>query len=430
MQPEPKRSMKISEVPGLLRDLGRFAYYCMKRFTRDRCLRVATQLSYASLLAIVPFLAIGLGLISAFPGFEHLRQDAQDFIIDNLVPNAGAEVSVLLTTFIENARGMTGLGSIALAVTALFLLNSINGAFNTIWRVTIQRPLMMRIMGYWMVLTVGPIFLGASLSLSSYGYVTAFLEEGDRAIGLTRLLPIVLEVSAFTVLYAVVPARTVALRHALIGGLVASALWELLKTGFVFYLRQFPSYEVIYGAMASIPIFLIWMYLSWAVTLFGAEIAAAAPEWRLVRLLDGTQRGAGARLAVALSLLYRLHTAARVGTRLKESALIRRIPASQDDLSMVVLALSRGGYISRASGRWVLSRDLTVVNLDDLLAALELDLEPGAGWPDGIDNIVRAAGKMSADVRGKSLAALLEEAAASETPEGVARLHPLPREEG
>lgn len=421
--------MRTPDLSGFMRNLLRFAAYCGQRFAQDRCLRIATQLSYASLLALVPVLAIGFGLLSAFPGFENLRQSAQLFLFENLVPNAGMEISDQLATFVENARSMTGLGSIALAATALLLLSTINEAFNSIWRVTEPRPLMVRIMAYWTVLTIGPLFLGASLSLSSYGFATALLEEGDRAFGLTRALPFVLTTVAFAVVYAVVPARNVAVRHALVGGLVAAALLEILKAGFAFYLRQFPSYEVIYGALASVPIFLIWMYLSWAVVLFGAEVAAAAPEWRLVDRLRTAHHGSGPRLALALALLQRLRSAARAGTVLKESALTRGLPAGLDELATVLLALRLGGYVSRAGGRWILSRDLTAANLEDLLGALELDLNPGEGWPDGVGNIVLAAGEMGAEVRGKSLAALLDEPVAIETPDGVARLHPLPRDE-
>lgn len=422
--------MKTPDFSGFLRSLTGFAAYCGQRFAADQCLRTATQLSYASLLAMVPILAICLGLLSAFPAFEHLRQDAQIFLFENLVPNAGVEVSDQLATFVENARGMTGFGTAALAVTALFLLSTINGAFNGIWRVTEPRPLMVRIMAYWMVLTVGPIFLGISLSLSSYGFATTLLEQGDRAFGLTRLLPFVLTTCAFTVLYAVVPARNVALRHALVGALVAAVLSEALKFGFAFYLKQFPSYEVIYGAIASVPIFLIWMYLSWAVVLFGAEVAAAAPEWRLVDRLRTARYGPGPRLALALSLLFRLRSAARAGTVMKESALTRQLPAGLDELSKVMHALNRHGFVSRANGRWVLSRDLTATSLEELLQAIDLDLEPGEGWPEGVDQIVRSARQMMADVRGKSLATLLDEASETETPDGVARLHPLPRDEG
>jgi membrane protein len=421
--------MKNPDFPGFLRNLLRFVAYCGRRFMGDRCLRSATQLSYASLLAIVPILAICFGLLSAFPAFENLRTAAQLFLFENLVPNAGIEVSDQVAVFVENARSMTGLGTAALMLTAILLLSSINGAFNAIWRVTEPRPLMVRIMAYWMVLTIGPLFLGASLSLSSYGFATVVLEHGDRAFGLTRLLPFLLTAIGFTLLYAVVPARTVAVHHALAGGIVAAVLFELLKTGFGIYLKQFPSYEAIYGAMAAVPIFLVWMYLSWAVVLFGAEIAAAAREWRLVERLNQGTRGAGPRLALALAMLYRLRNAARSGTTLTETALTRGLPAGLDQLSAVMHALKKNGFASRSGGHWSLARDLTAASLEDLLRALDLILDPGEGWPEGVQELVAAAGELGSAVKGKSLAALIDKSMASDPPDGVARLHPVPRDE-
>ena len=421
--------MKQPDLPGNLRNLLPFAAYCGRRFMADGCLRTATQLSYASLLAIVPILAIFISLLSAFPAFERLRVDAQVYLFENLVPSAGLEVSDQVATFVDNARSMTGVGTLALVVTALLLLSTISGAFNAIWRVTEPRPLMVRVMAYWMILTISPLLLGASLSLSSYGFVSAAMEHGERAFGLTRLLPLLFAAGGFTLLYAVVPARPVALHHALAGGVVAGALFELLKGGFGFYLKQFPSYEAIYGALAAVPIFLVWMYLSWAIVLLGAEVAAAAPEWRLVDRLRQGSRGAGPRLALALALLYRLRNASRSGTLLKESALTRGLPADLDQLSVVLHALKQHGFAGRSEGRWFLARDLTAASLQDLLAALDLALEPGEGWPEGVEAIVQAAGELGQDVKGKSLAALIDKATASDPPDGVARLHPAPRDE-
>ncbi|MEQ8356447.1 MAG: YihY family inner membrane protein [Kiloniellaceae bacterium] len=421
--------MKKPDLPGFLRNLKRFVVYCWHRFQGDQCLKVATQLSYASLLAIVPILAICLGLLSAVPAFDDLRVDAQMMLFENLLPDAGIEVSDQVATFVQNARSGTGVGFIALVLTAILLLNTINGAFNAIWRVTEPRPLMIRVMAYWMVLTIGPILLGASLSLSSYGFATQVIEHGDRAFGLTRLLPFLLTVIGFTLVYLVVPARAVSPLHAFSGGVVGAVLFEVLKTGFAFYLKQFPSYQAIYGAMAAVPIFLVWMYLSWAVVLFGAEVAAASREWRLVDRLASGSRGAGSRLALALALLYRLRNAARSGTVLKETALTRSLPANLDQLSQVLDALKSGGFVSRSGGRWFLARDLTAASLDDLMGALHLTLDPGEGWPDGVEAIVTAAGKVGGDVKGKSLAALIDKATASEPPDGVARLHPTPQDE-
>lgn len=421
--------MKRPDIAGGLRNLIPFAAYCGQRFLRDGCLRTATQLSYASLLAIIPVLAICMGLLAAFPAFEQLRFKVQLYLFQNLVPNAGVEVSDQIATFVENARSMTGIGTIALLVTALLLLSTINGAFNGIWRVTEPRPLVVRLMAYWMILTVSPLLLAASLSLSSYGVISAAMAEGERTFGLTRVLPFLFATGGFTLLYAVVPARPVALTHALAGGLIAGVLFELVKAGFGLYLKHFPSYEAIYGALAAVPIFFVWMYLSWAIVLFGAEVAAAAPEWRLVDRLRQGSRGAGPRLALALALLYRLRNASRSGTLLKESALTRGLPADLDQLAMVLQALKRHGFAGRSGARWFLARDLTTTSLHDLLVALDLALEPGEGWPEGLGSIVEAAGEPGQQVKGKSLATLIDKATASEPSDGVARLHPAPRDE-
>lgn len=422
-------AMKWPDLLGFARNLIQFAAYCGRRFADDQCLRRATQLSYASLLALVPILAICVGLLSGFPAFEQLRIDAQMLLYDNLLPDAGLEVSDQVASFVENARSMTGIGTAALVVTAILLLSAINGAFNAIWRVTEPRPIMIRVMAYWMVLTVSPLLLGASLSLSSYGFAQAVVEHSDRAFGLTRLLPLLLTAGGFTLLYMVVPARSVAFTHALGGGVVAAALFEGLKAGFGFYLAEFPSYQAIYGAMAAIPIFLIWMYLSWAVVLFGAEIAAAAREWRLVGRLGAGSRGAGHRLALALALLYRLRNAARSGSVLKETALTRGLPADLEQLSSVLQALKNSGFVSRSGGRFLLARDLTSASLEDLLRALDLDLNPGDGWPEGVEIIVAEAAEVGTGIRGKSLAAVIDKATASNPPDGVARLHPAPKDE-
>jgi DNA-binding IscR family transcriptional regulator len=171
------------------------------------------------------------------------------------------------------------------------------------------------------------------------------------------------------------------------------------------------------------------MYLSWAVVLLGAEVAASVREWRLVDRLRQGSRGAGPRLALALALLYRLRNAARAGTSMKESALTRGLPANLDQLAAVLHQLKRNGFVNRSGGNWFLARDLTAASLQDLMAALELVLEPGEGWPEGVEAIVNAAGELGHDVKGKSLAALIDKATASDPPDGVARLHPTPRDE-
>ncbi len=393
-----------------------FARYCVSRFASDKCPRAAAALSYSSLLAIVPLMAIGLGLLSAFPAFESLRDDLQAAVFANLLPDAGIEIDVHVAAFVDNARGMTGIGVLALAATAILLLSTITSAFNAIWRVADPRSLVARLMVYWAVLTLGPLMLGASLSLSSYGFAVvqwSGMDGYSSTFGLTRALPFLLAAAGFTVLYTVVPARVVGIRHAAAGAVVAALLFELLKRAFGLYLLSFPSYQAVYGALAAVPIFLVWMYLSWAVVLFGAEIAAALPEWRAVRPSAAQSHGPGARLGLALAILTRLRVAAQTGEVLKEKHLARGLPASLDDLGIVLRRLRMNGFITRTGSRWVLSRDLLAASLDELIEALDLSLEPGEAWSQPVRAILSELSASSADLRGRSLAEILDQASAS-----------------
>src|SRR3989337_1108305 len=149
---------------------GRFLGYAGARFLADGCPRQAAGLSYVSLLAIVPLLAIGLAIFAGFPAFAPLRADVQNLILRNLLPDSELVVGDQLTAFVDNASQMTGPGLIALGVTAILLMANINGAMNAVWRVAEPRPLAMRMMVYWMILTLGPLLIGASLTVSSYAF--------------------------------------------------------------------------------------------------------------------------------------------------------------------------------------------------------------------------------------------------------------------
>ena len=288
-----------------LNKLVLFLGYIFRRFAKDKGTRVAASLSYSSLLAIVPMMTIALALLSAFPGFEDSRGELQASLLNNLLPSAELEISEQLNAFVDNAKNMTTIGVLALAVTAIMLLYTISNSFNSIWRVQERRPIFNLILVYWALLTLGPLMLGASLTVSSYGFAIAELadQSGRTSSIVTLLAPIFLGCTAFTVLFLVVPNRPVLFSHALIGGIVSTTLFELLKRGFGLYLQYFPSYQAIYGALATIPIFLIWMYLSWVVVLLGAEITAALPERRAVLRKDIKREGDGRSIVVGHCLV-------------------------------------------------------------------------------------------------------------------------------
>lgn len=397
--------------------VARFFAYAVRRFLRDRGPGQAAGLSYVSLLAIVPLFAVGLAILAGFPAFEPWRAQMQAFVLDTFLPDTGLDLHEEFATFVDNASRLTAPGLLALAVTALLLMANVNETLNAIWRVAEPRPLALRLIVYWAVLTLGPMLIGASLSVSSYAFaavqwfdVTAF----GGVVGLSRAISLGLSVLGFALIYFVVPNRAVQPGHALAGGLVAAVLFELLKAGFGLYLRHFPSYQLVYGAVSTVPIFLVWMYLSWVVALFGAEVAAALPEWRAAQARGAGAAGPGARLALVLSLLARLREASRTGERLKERHLGRRLPATPAEIDATLRALRRSGYVERTlGGRWVLCRDLESVTLGELALSLDLALAPGHGWHPAAE---AAVSRLEAEVRdplGRSLADLLDAAPAA-----------------
>ncbi|WP_282607294.1 YihY family inner membrane protein [Pelagibius sp. Alg239-R121] len=396
-----------------LRDLPSVALYAGRRFLKDSCPRSAAALSYSSLLAMVPLLTIALTVLSAFPTFSTARTELQSMVFSNFLPDAGIEISDQLTSFIENATQTTGIGVVALAATALLLLSTITSAFNAIWRAADQRSLFLKLLVYWALLTLGPLLIGASLSLSSIGFAMVEWSGIDGYTSslffdVTRFLPAVLSAGAFTLLYIVVPYRPVRVRHALFGAVVAAFLFEVLKKGFALYLTHFPSYQALYGALAAVPIFLVWMYLSWAVILFGAEIAASLPEWRANSRRGEISGAPGARLALGLSILARLHRAAQDGRKVRELNLVTGFPAGFDELADVLHGLRSNGFVSRTSGaNWVLSRDLSCAKLKDLMVSLDLTLDPGEGWPENVGEIIEALSRRGDKLTEQPLAELL-----------------------
>jgi len=249
------------------------------RLSRGHYFREASALSFSTILALVPLLAVVFSALSLFPIFETWSGAIQDFVYRNFLPQLGEQVRQYLEEFSANTGQLTLWGLIFLMVTTLTLLATIEDAFNEIWQVKTGRTIGIRILVYWAMLTLGPILIAASLSMSSYLLSLSILQDpgivNSLKAQLLGFLPFILELSAFVLFYLAVPNCEVRAKHALIGGLVAALLFELAKYGFTQYLLRVTTYQLIYGALAALPVFLIWIYLSWLVVLIGAYITAA-----------------------------------------------------------------------------------------------------------------------------------------------------------
>jgi len=257
--------------------LGPFVRTVARRFEQDRCQRVAGALSFTTVLAIVPLTAVMLAVLSLAPGFSALMSVIQDFIYSNFVPAAGEVVQRYLTQVAGKAGRLTALGLLFLGVMAIMLMATIERAFNDIWRVVNTRKLLHRFLAYWALLTLGPILVAASLSLTSKFFTLPFLGHTEATFlrdVINVVLPLVFEFGAVVLLYTVVPSVTVLWRNALAGGLFAAVLLEAAKYLFAAAMKYFTTYQIIYGAIAALPIFLVWIYISWVIVLLGAIVAA------------------------------------------------------------------------------------------------------------------------------------------------------------
>ncbi len=259
-----------------VRGVFQVLFTAWKRFSSDRCPRLAAALSFTTILSLVPLLTVGISVFSLFPSFSEFSERFQDLIYQNFVPAAGDVVARHLRDFVGNAGKLTTLGLGFLMLASLLALSTIEDAFNDIWRVSKGRSLMQRVLVYWAVLSLGPLLIVLSLSASSYVMSFDFLTKtaviSDAVRWFLTLIPVLLAVGAFLLLYVAVPNWDVPIGPALVGAIVAGLLFEVAKRLFALYLLTFGSYEAIYGTLATIPIFLLWIYLSWIIVLLGAEL--------------------------------------------------------------------------------------------------------------------------------------------------------------
>ena len=253
----------------------------IKRCREDNITISAGHLAYVTLLSLVPFIMVTFTIMSAFPAFASVRSKLEHFVFSNFVPTASDVVHKYMTDFVGNASQMSAIGILSLLVVALMLISNVDKTLNRIWRTQSDRPIVYTFAIYWMVITLGPMLIGSSVVVSSYlTGLAAFTEEYTPGLGtfLLSLVPSGAAMLAFTILYMVVPNRRVFARHALVGAIVATIAFEITKSGFALYVTNFPSYELIYGALAVVPILFLWVYLSWIIVLFGAEFTCSLGE--------------------------------------------------------------------------------------------------------------------------------------------------------
>ncbi|ALS97201.1 virulence factor BrkB family protein [Lacimicrobium alkaliphilum] len=278
MSQSPDFKARLLNVANELKD---FVLAMVSRCKQDRISVTAGHLTYVSLLSLVPFIMVFFTILSAFPAFASLRGDLESMIFSNFVPHAGGVVQKYVAEFVGNASQMGIISIVFLVVVALLLISNVDKTLNSIFRTPSARRPIVTFAIYWMVLTLGPLLIGSGLAVSSYlAGLATFAEEYTPGIttALLKLLPFLTSIGAFFILYMVVPNKAVRPRYALGGAFLATCLFELSKKGFALYVSSFPSYQIIYGAMATIPLLFVWVYLSWIVVLLGAEFTVQVED--------------------------------------------------------------------------------------------------------------------------------------------------------
>lgn len=264
-----------------MEQLFRFIQIFWHRFQDNKLSMAAGYLTYSTMLAIVPLIMVIFSVFSAFPIFNEVTHDLKTFIYDNFAPNLGDMVQEHIDNFVSNSRKMSAVGIVGLIVVALMLISSIDKTLNTIWYNTKKRQPFISFAIYWLILTLGPLLAGASIAISSYLFsLEIFNPDGALSFSyhLLAFAPFCLTWLTFTLIYVVVPNTKIRIRHAAAGAFFAAIFFTLGKQIFVWYVTTFPSYQAIYGALAVLPIMIVWIHASWLVILSGGQFAAALKE--------------------------------------------------------------------------------------------------------------------------------------------------------
>lgn len=285
------------QLESLLKSLSHFpwqstAHTLRERFREDHLGLTASSLTFTTTMALVPFITVALAVFTAFPMFSKFQDVLQKWLLESLIPNNIArQVMGYLTQFAGQASKLGVAGVALLLITALALIMTIDHTLNGIWRVRTPRPLGQRVLVYWAALTLGPLLLGFSLSITSYAISASQGVVGVLPGGVQLLLDVLqffLMAWGMAAMYHYVPNTQVRWAHAWVGGLFVSIGFDVAKRLLTLYLSKVPTYSVVYGAFATVPILLIWLYVAWVIVLLGAVIAAYLPS-----LLAGVERRTG-----------------------------------------------------------------------------------------------------------------------------------------
>ena len=361
-----------------LHNLASRIRYVIKRCVDDRLSASAAALTYMSLFALVPLLTVTLSIASALPAAGNIEAKVDDFLLQFLLPESSTQVVEYLSTFIAQARSLTLFGVAILLITAILMLRNVERALNDIWRNQTNRKPLHSFLLYWAVLSLGPAAIGLGLGLRAFLFATTNEWGGLQQYGieamLVSLLPFMISTIGLTALYAAVPNCQVSLRHAFIGGIFAAITFTVARMAFTAVMAQ-SSYSLVYGAFATAPLFLLWIYITWIIVLLGAVITHGMSAYQI------TEQSQTPTLMKALDILYLFWRAQQEGRGIAELEIIGandllpgRIDA--DSWRRIRDSLTAAQLLKRLDrGHYLLCKDLHTVSLAALADLLRA--EPG-----------------------------------------------------
>jgi membrane protein len=406
--PSVSRRKTQRSIGGQFHLLINFVSLVYSRFRQERCFQLCGSLTFTTLLALVPLVTIALMFMTAFPVFNTLSEQLREFVLTNMVPDAGSKViSGYVQQFSSNAAKLTAAGVSVFVISSIMLMLTIDKAFNTIWRVKRPRPLVQRVLIYWSLLTVGPLLMGGSLTLWSWLVKLSNDASGVVpivAIELLKVVPLALTALAFGLLYRLIPNRQVSLIDAAIGGVFAAIFFEVMKYGFGQFIANFSSYKLVYGAFASVPIFLIWIYASWVVVIFAAVITSGLSYWRTGGVKNPGPPGS--LFVDALETIVLLARAHQSGEVLNLEQLRTFVKLPWEEMEFILDRLVLAGWVAKLQGNgWVLARDAEGIHAVDVLRSFVIHADAAKATDDqAIRNLVGRIVKSSESVVDMTLA--------------------------
>lgn len=344
-----------------------FARFLWHRFNEINIPLVSGSLTFTTLLALVPLFTVTVVVIAAFPMFADIANRFNDFLTGIIIPNAGADsVGSYLLQFRQKASNLTAIGILIMMLTSVLLIQTIERTFNQIWRVRQTRSLLTRMLVYWALLTLGPLVLG--LGLSVLGYVLSRSVLAIHFPFLAALTKIVSSIGVITLLlflmYKIVPYRYVPTRHALLGALLTAVLLEVTRRGFGIYIAHFNSYQLVYGAFAAIPVFLLWLNLLWMILLSGALLTASLSYWQDDAYARQLSRNG--RFDDVLKILLLLHQAQNQHQVLSIRDFRQHISMGYDELGDLLAQLAQHQLVICNGDGWALKTNAEHIALKKL----------------------------------------------------------------